>query len=550
MSLPVACMSPACAQIAPPEPGLRRSAYQDAAHKPCSSPAGPLRDISNAGAAACRTPGAHARTPAARAGSKPAWAAADPGAGALHSARQRTERGGGFACEGSSGESDTRPETLRSARPGFEEGGLACEGSDSGSDVQPEVLRSAAHRPEQDSLVGGRSSDESGSPTPHRPPRRGTRSRGPGSAVPHAPAGSPCVRTRRGARASSQAMNKPEAEPTPKPRKGRRGAAAAPGRSSDLEGQQADAGGLFRAPAAAPSAAKPRGGTRRVKFADAPGTPANGENSAPPAGGAEANTPPQTRGAVAIAIVEAGSVTAGAGALEYATADSPGLKQAAPQSAPRTVPRRGRLAALAGGTPAMTPRATAQPRAPLTERRLPRDRDRDIAPRDAPLTAPRRAPAKALPLGPTPGARAPFVLHRAPPSAVKRLSARFGTLALGENPAGSGARGQGAAGSDNSARGEALERQPVLLVLDAELQALPWESLPGLRGQQCAPGPHRAAVWLRARESRHVLGVQASWIAFDSSKGARMHRVPAAWTAEAHFQGTAGQQFLRLLAVA
>ena len=34
---------------------------------------------------------------------------------------------------------------------------------------------------------------------------------------------------------------------------------------------------------------------------------------------------------------------------------------------------------------------------------------------------------------------------------------------------------------------EAFHRQPVLLILDDELQQLPWESLPGLRGQQYVP---------------------------------------------------------------
>ena len=43
---------------------------------------------------------------------------------------------------------------------------------------------------------------------------------------------------------------------------------------------------------------------------------------------------------------------------------SPSPEQAAPQSAPRTVPRRGCLAALAGGDPGVNPRDSRAARAP------------------------------------------------------------------------------------------------------------------------------------------------------------------------------------------
>ena len=52
-------------------------------------------------------------------------------------------------------------------------------------------------------------------------------------------------------------------------------------------------------------------------------------------------------------------------------------------------------------------------------------------------------------------------------------------------PGGQADQGRPAAGRDVQIN-ECFERHPVLLVLDNELQQLPWESLPSLRAQQCA----------------------------------------------------------------
>ncbi len=41
---------------------------------------------------------------------------------------------------------------------------------------------------------------------------------------------------------------------------------------------------------------------------------------------------------------------------------------------------------------------------------------------------------------------------------------------------------QGTGDADSS------RREPVLLILDSSLQAVPWESVPGLRDQRCALG--------------------------------------------------------------
>ena len=75
----------------------------------------------------------------------------------------------------------------------------------------------------------------------------------------------------------------------------------------------------------------------------------------------------------------------------------------------------------------------------------------------------------------------PFVIHRAPDLGdaegdVGELGARMHALAL-EGDCTGGPSHQSVSG------GKATERSPVLLVLDGELQSLPWESLPALQGQ-------------------------------------------------------------------
>ena len=60
------------------------------------------------------------------------------------------------------------------------------------------------------------------------------------------------------------------------------------------------------------------------------------------------------------------------------------------------------------------------------------------------------------------------------------LSARQGASGEGAGPTGVGAQSNG--GADND------KREPVLLILDSSLQAVPWESVPGLCDQRCALG--------------------------------------------------------------
>ena len=80
---------------------------------------------------------------------------------------------------------------------------------------------------------------------------------------------------------------------------------------------------------------------------------------------------------------------------------------------------------------------------------------------------------------------APFVIHRAPDLAdlegeVGDLGARMRALAL----SGGGLTGP----ADESAGGrQGTERSPVLLILDGELQSLPWESLPSLQRHRYSP---------------------------------------------------------------
>ena len=47
------------------------------------------------------------------------------------------------------------------------------------------------------------------------------------------------------------------------------------------------------------------------------------------------------------------------------------------------------------------------------------------------------------------------------------------------------------------------QREPVLLILDSSLQALPWESAPGLRGQRCASTSYEARYLVSGTARRH-----------------------------------------------
>ena len=73
-----------------------------------------------------------------------------------------------------------------------------------------------------------------------------------------------------------------------------------------------------------------------------------------------------------------------------------------------------------------------------------------------------------------------FVLHRGGATEMGELASRMRGLAL-ERAVGVP---QGDGEEEEEGR-KAMERLAVVLVLDAQLQALPWESLPGLRDQRC-----------------------------------------------------------------
>ncbi len=85
--------------------------------------------------------------------------------------------------------------------------------------------------------------------------------------------------------------------------------------------------------------------------------------------------------------------------------------------------------------------------------------------------------------GTTRRSAAPFVIHRAPDlgeleGEVGDLGPRMRALALGSG-------GLVGPGKESAGGSKGAERGPVLLILDEELQSLPWESLPALQRHRC-----------------------------------------------------------------
>ena len=75
------------------------------------------------------------------------------------------------------------------------------------------------------------------------------------------------------------------------------------------------------------------------------------------------------------------------------------------------------------------------------------------------------------------------------PALVSQLQARFDAMAIEESQAkGNDGQAQWAHGSglDGKATGTLLDRHSTLLVLDGELQRMPWESIPSLQRHRCA----------------------------------------------------------------
>ena len=95
--------------------------------------------------------------------------------------------------------------------------------------------------------------------------------------------------------------------------------------------------------------------------------------------------------------------------------------------------------------------------------------------------------------------------NAAPPAAAPRTAAGGAPRPAGDAAgAGAGAEAETGAGAGPP------PREAVLLVLDAQLQPLPWESLPSLQHHRCAQNPepkpwerlhamqhHRCAMWLK-----------------------------------------------------
>lgn len=73
------------------------------------------------------------------------------------------------------------------------------------------------------------------------------------------------------------------------------------------------------------------------------------------------------------------------------------------------------------------------------------------------------------------------------PALVSQLQARFDALAIEESSSeGSDRQSQGETGSglDGQPMGSMLDHLPTILVLDGELQRIPWESIPALQRQR------------------------------------------------------------------
>jgi len=87
--------------------------------------------------------------------------------------------------------------------------------------------------------------------------------------------------------------------------------------------------------------------------------------------------------------------------------------------------------------------------------------------------------------------------HPQDPALVSQLQARFDALALQEEQSQEKpVQGRQNSGDDGGWVGRVLDHQSSLLVLDGELQTMPWESLPSLERLRC--------VWSGSSAVRHV----------------------------------------------
>lgn len=104
----------------------------------------------------------------------------------------------------------------------------------------------------------------------------------------------------------------------------------------------------------------------------------------------------------------------------------------------------------------------------------------------AATAVPARRPPNPLDLG-TPKAAAASSSTQ-DPALVSQLQARFDALAIDESQL------QGDERQDQSGDGKGgqpmLDHLPSLLVLDGELQRIPWESIPSLQPQRWLPDQH------------------------------------------------------------
>lgn len=104
----------------------------------------------------------------------------------------------------------------------------------------------------------------------------------------------------------------------------------------------------------------------------------------------------------------------------------------------------------------------------------------------AATAAPTRRPPPTLDVG-TPSTAAACSSSTQDPALVSQLQARFDALAIEESQSqGSERQDQRAAGNgkDGQPMAASLDHLPTLLVLDGELQRIPWESMPALRHQR------------------------------------------------------------------
>lgn len=104
----------------------------------------------------------------------------------------------------------------------------------------------------------------------------------------------------------------------------------------------------------------------------------------------------------------------------------------------------------------------------------------------AATAAPARRPPPALDVG-TPLTEAACSSNTQDPVLVSQLQARFDALAIDESQSqGSERQDERAAGDrkDGQPLAVLLDHLPAVLVLDGELQRIPWESMPALRQQR------------------------------------------------------------------